>query len=454
MFVSIHGIGVRGLAVFRRNIARCQTDNTGNRYRKIIRHNNQPNRYNKKTIHHSLQTTMLKGNAIIGQSGGPTAVINASLCGLIQESQKQTTIEKVLGMCFGIEGFMQDEVIDLGNEPPETIEQLKFTPSSALGSCRHKLQETEFPKVLEQLKKYNVRYYFLIGGNDTMDTIHRVERYCREQGYELHGVGIPKTVDNDLFATDHTPGFASAGRYVALSVKQAGMLARDMKRVDQFVVFQTVGRSAGWLSAAAACAKQNPDDAPHLILIPERPFIKERFLAETKTAYEQFGWVSIVCGEGVCGTDGKPISESQTADKFSNIEFGAMGGSSAALVLHRILSDTLGWRGEFQVCESLQMCAADRAVPLDIEEAYACGREAVRLAVNGTSGVMVTIQRTSNIPYAWSTGTAPLSEVALGEKPMPDEFICPDHYFVTEKCLEYLRPLLGKLPDYARLNKK
>jgi len=191
---------------------------------------------------------MLKGNAIIGQSGGPTSVINSSLCGVIQACAKYPeAIEKIYGMRYGIEGFMQEMLIDLGAERAEIVEGLKTTPSSALGSCRHKLQDADFPVVLELFKKYNIRYYFLIGGNDTMDTIHRIEKYCREQGYDLVGVGIPKTVDNDLFATDHTPGFGSAARYVALSVMQAGMLARDMKKVDQFVVFQTVGRSAGWL---------------------------------------------------------------------------------------------------------------------------------------------------------------------------------------------------------------
>jgi len=394
---------------------------------------------------------MLKGNAILGQSGGPTSVINASLCGIIQEALKQRDcIENVLGMKYGIEGFMQNEVIDLGRERPETIERLKTTPSSALGSCRHKLKDAELPQVLEQLKKFNVRYYFLIGGNDTMDTIHRVEKYCREQGYDLRGVGVPKTVDNDLFATDHTPGFASAGRFVAMSVKQAGMLARDMKRVDQFVVFQTVGRSVGWLPAAAASAKRNEDDAPHIILLPERPFVREQFLAEAKKAHEKFGWISVVCGEGVCYADGSPISASQTRDKFANVEFGAMGGTSAAFSLHKMLTDEFGWRGEFQICESLQMCAADRAVQQDIDEAWVCGSQAVKLAVAGTSGVMVTIVRESNTPYKYSLGNAPLSEVALGEKPLPDEYICNDRLFVTEACLEYLRPLIGELPDYVR----
>jgi len=394
---------------------------------------------------------MLQGNAIIGQSGGPTSVINASLCGIIQQCLAEKAVAKTLGMRFGIEGFMQDEVIDLGGQPRAVIEGLRTTPSSALGSCRHKLKDQDFPKILEQLKKHDIRYYFLIGGNDTMDTIHRVEKYCREQGYELIGVGVPKTVDNDLCGTDHTPGFGSAARYVALSVQQAGLLARDMQRVDQYVIFQTVGRSAGWLPAAAALARRDEGDAPHMILLPERPFDRDKFLADVKRCHERHGWCSIVCGEGVCYADGTPISASQTTDKFANVEFGAMGGASAAMMLHRMIHAEFGWRGEFQVCESLQMCAADRAWPGDVEEAYACGRRAVELAMQGVSGVMVGIVRESSKPYRWSLGTAPLAEVALGAKPMPDEYINAAGNDVTPACLEYLRPLVGPLPEYVRL---
>ncbi len=393
---------------------------------------------------------MLKGNAILGQSGGPTSVINASLCGCIQACLKEESIEKVFGMRFGIEGFMQENVIDLGQEDPAVIEGLKTTPSSALGSCRHKLEDSDFPIILEKLKKYNIRYYFLIGGNDTMDTIHRVEAYCREQGYELIGVGIPKTVDNDLFGTDHTPGFGSAGRFVAMSVQQAGMLARDMKKVDQFVIHQTVGRSAGWLPAAAAVAKTSEDDAPHVVLVPEIPFEREKFLACVKRAYDNYGWCSIVCGEGVCYADGTPVSASQTADKFANVEFGAMGGTSAAMMLHRMISDEFGWRGEFQICESLSMCAADRASQLDIDEAYACGKKAVELAAEGTTGVMVSLVRESSDPYQCSLGTAPLAAVAVEAKPMPEAFLDAENLFVTDACLEYLRPLIGTLPEYVR----
>ena len=398
------------------------------------------------------------GNALLGQSGGPTSVINSSLCGIIEECLRakeqqnpKSSIGTIYGMRYGIEGFMQDMLVDLGSQPKDVIERLKTTPSSALGSCRYKLQDADLPRVLAQLKKYDIRYYFLIGGNDTMDTIHRVEKYCKEQGYELRGVGIPKTVDNDLFATDHTPGFASAARHVALSVLQAGILARDMKKVDQYVIFQTVGRSAGWLPAAAACAKNEEGDAPHIILLPERSFNKEPFLAKVKETYDKYGWVSIVCGEGVCYADGRSISDSGTKDKFGNVEFGAMAGTSAAFTLHKMIKDAYGWRGEFQVTESLQMCAADRAVQQDYDEAYACGKRAVELALAGTSGVMVTIVRESNVPYSYSLSTAPLSEVANGEKPMPDDYIDDDQLFVTEKALEYLRPLIGELPKYPRI---
>ena len=393
---------------------------------------------------------MLQGNAIIGQSGGPTSVINASLCGIIQHSLAEKAIVRTLGMRFGIEGLMQGDVIDLGRESPDLIDGLRSTPSSALGSCRHKLKDEDFPKILEMLKRYDIRYYFLIGGNDTMDTIHRVEKYCREHDYELIGVGVPKTVDNDLWGTDHTPGFGSAARYVALSVKQAGMLARDMRRVDQYVIFQTVGRSAGWLPAAAAMAKTAEDDAPHIILLPERAFDRDRFLADVKRCHDRYGWCSVVCGEGVCYADGRPISASQVTDKFANVEFGAMGGTSAAMVLHRMIHAEFGWRGEFQVCESLQMAAADRVVPGDVEEAYACGRRAVELAVEGRSGVMVSIVRESTDPYRWSLGTAPLADVALGAKPMPDEYINAEGNFVTPACIEYLKPLVGAMPEYVR----
>jgi 6-phosphofructokinase 1 len=389
---------------------------------------------------------------LIGQSGGPTSVINASLAGLVDGLKQFDKIDKILGMRFGIEGFMQENIVDLSAQPQEIIAGLKTTPSSALGSCRHKLQQTDLPVVLELLKKYNIRYIFLIGGNDTMDTIHRIEDYAKANAYDMIGIGVPKTVDNDLFGTDHTPGFASAAKYMALSVQQAGILGRDMQKVDQFSVFQTIGRDAGWLGAATAITKNNPEDPPHLIYMPERPFTRDTFLADVKKCYDNFGFVSVVCGEGITYADGSPVSASETKDKFSNVEFGAMGGSSVAVNLHKMISDEFGFRGEFQITESLPMCAADRAVQLDIDEAYQCGLSAIELAKTEKTGLMITIERTSNAPYASTNGTIPLSDVAIKAKPMPQEYINHEGNFITDAFLDYVRPLIGTMPDYVKLS--
>lgn len=394
------------------------------------------------------------GNALVGQSGGPTSVINSSLVGVVETARKEKAIRRIYGMHFGIEGVLNDDVWDLGKESAATLRRVRQTPGSALGSSRLKLKDEHFPRILEQLRRYDIRYLFMIGGNDTMDTIHRTVRYAAEQGYELIGVGIPKTVDNDLYGTDHTPGYPSAARYMTLSVLQAGILARDMQKVDQFVVFQSIGRSAGWLPAATALARE-ATGAPHLLLLPERPFDRERFLQEVARLQAQHGFVSIVCGEGIQYADGTPVSASQVRDKFGNVEFGAMGGTSVAMVLHRMISEAYGWRGEFQITESLPMCAADRGVKLDFQEAYACGQKAVKLAVKGRSGVMVTLQRDPKPRrYKISLGTIPLEEVAVHARPMPDEYIAESGFDVTPAFLKYVAPLVGPLPEYASLSGK
>jgi 6-phosphofructokinase len=394
---------------------------------------------------------MAKAQAVVGQSGGPTSVINSSLVGVVEAARRSPRIGRVYGMRFGIEGFMEDRLLELSGLPRGLLQGLRRTPSSALGSSRHKVGDEDLPRILEILKKHDIRYLFLIGGNDTMDTIHRVEGYCRRQGYELTGVGIPKTVDNDLFGTDHTPGFPSAARCNILNVLQAGLLARDMRRVDSFVIYQSIGRDAGWLAAAAAVAKRDEADAPHLIYLPERPFDRERFLADAAECQRRYGWVSIVCGEGLKQADGSPVSASQVRDKFGNVEFGAMGGASVAMSLHGLLKERLGLRGEFQITESLIMCAMDRAVELDLEEAYGCGREAVRLAEAGRSGVMVALERQPGRQYRTRYATAALEEVAVKSKPMPPEYINAEGNFVTEAFLQYIRPLVGPIPEYTSL---
>ncbi|ADK82652.1 diphosphate--fructose-6-phosphate 1-phosphotransferase [Sediminispirochaeta smaragdinae] len=392
----------------------------------------------------------MKGNILIGQSGGPTSVINASLAGAVEGVLEAGARGKIFGMQFGIEGFLEDRLIDLGALSSDERKLLALTPSSALGSCRYKLKDDDLPVILERLKKQDIRYLFLAGGNDTMDTIHRIEAFARKEGYELYGVGIPKTVDNDLFGTDHTPGYGSAARYTALSLLQSGQLARDMQRVDRFVIHQTVGREAGWLAASSIMAKQGEGDAPHLIYLPERPLSREQVLKDVQECIKAYGFCSIVCGEGIIWRDGTPVSASAAKDGFSNIEFGAMGGTSAAISLHQLIHEETGYRGEFQITESLSMCADDRASATDRSEAFSCGLEAARLAASGGSGSMICMERLAG-DYAVRYGTVPLSEVAVRAKPMPDHYINESGNGVTDAFLDYLRPLVGDMPKYQRL---
>jgi 6-phosphofructokinase 1 len=358
-------------------------------------------------------------------------------------------------MNFAIEGFMKGELIDLGQLSATQINALRDTPSSALGSSRLKLKDEHFPKILSILKKFNIRFFHIIGGNDSMDTINRVEQYCRKEGYELYGVGIPKTVDNDLFGTDHTPGFPSAARFTALSVLQSGTLARDMQRVDQFVIYQSIGRDAGWLAASAALAKRDEKDAPHILVLPERPLNKNKFLTEVERVYRKCGFVSVVCGEGAVWENKIPVSASETKDKFGNTEFGAMGGTSAALALHKLITTNFkDWRGEFQITESLPMCAADRMTAVDRKEAFELGAAAVKLATKGNTGVMAALKRISNAPYKVELTTAPLSEVAVHAKPMPDNMFTNNGFMINKKYLDYVKPLVGDMPEYTRIAKK
>ncbi len=396
---------------------------------------------------------MNQSNALVGQSGGPTSVINSSLAGVIEACIRTDKIENIYGMNYGIEGFMEEKLIDLGSQPESVIKGLRKTPSSALGSSRHKVTEDDFPIILSLLKKYRIRFLFLIGGNDTMDTIHRIEAYCRDQGYDLTGIGIPKTVDNDLLVTDHTPGFPSAAAYNILSVKQGGWLARDMKRVDKFVVYQTIGRDAGWLAASTALAKSKEDDAPHLIYCPENVFDREKFLTDAEECFKRYGWLSVVVSEGIKYPDGTPVSAAETRDKFNNIEFGAMSGASVGMNVHKILHQSFDWRGEFQITESLNMCSIDRAAASDLEEAYQCGIEAVNTALSGSSGYMITIERISNNPYKTGFGKTELKNVAVNTKSMPSNFFNKDKNHVSADFIEYAAPIITGLPEYIELEK-
>ena len=394
---------------------------------------------------------MVSGNLVIGQSGGPTAVINASLAGVIREARRHANIRGIYGMRWGIQGFLAGDLVDLGAEDDATVDLLARTPSSALGSCRLKLTDALLPAVLDRLRQFDVRYLFYIGGDDSQNTTHRVVEYCKSQGYELYGIGIPKTVDNDLYGTDHTPGYGSAARFVALSAQQGGRLARDMQKVDPVCVYQAVGRDAGWLAAAAALAREEESDPPHLIYVPERPLTKDRLFADAERCLSAYGFVAISVGEGIVWQDGSPVSGTQVFDKFGNPEFGSTGGASAAMVVKSLVCEHLGLRGEFQVVESLQMAGMDRVSDVDRAEAFQAGVEAVRLAAAGRTGLMVAFERAPGSTYECRYVAVPLTRVNEGKQRMPDAFLDDTRSFVTPAFLDYLRPLVGPLPTLARL---
>jgi len=392
------------------------------------------------------------GNLVIGQSGGPTAVINASLAGVIEEAGQHAGIGRLLGMRWGIQGLLEEDLVDLRDEDPETLALLRQTPSSALGSCRLKVQDEHLPRILEVFRRFDIRYFFYIGGDDSQNTTHRVVQYCLSQGHEVCGIGIPKTVDNDLFGTDHTPGYGSAARYVALSMQQGGRLARDMQKVDPVLVYQAVGRDAGWLAAAAALAREEEGDPPHLVYVPEVPLSRDRLLRDAEQCLSRYGFVAISVGEGAVWENGEPVSGTQVRDRFGNPEFGAAGGASAAMVLKTLICNEFLLRGEFQVVESLQMAAQDRVSEVDREEAFEVGREAVRLAVAGQTGRMVTIEREPGPAYRVRYGHVPLTRVNEGKQRMPEAFLDRERSFVTDAFLDYVRPLAGgPLPRMARL---
>ena len=389
---------------------------------------------------------------LVGQAGGPTAVINASLAGVVSAAVdppgESGPLARVLGMRFGIEGFLQGEVVDLSAMGRGDIDRLRSTPGSALGSCRYKLQDSDLPRIAAELARHGVDGLIYIGGNDTMDTIHRISDYCASHSLPVTGVGVPKTVDNDLYATDHTPGYASAARYVALSVRQAARLARDMQRVDRFVVHQTIGRDAGWLAAAASLGRRQEAEGPHAIYLPEQRITPARVLEDVEEAVRRHGFAFLVVGEGTRWESGEPVSAGASSDAFSNTEYGAMSGASAAMSLHALISGELGLRGEFQVPESMPMSADDRRAPHDAAEAWDCGVEAVRRVVAGEGGSMVTLQRNPGADgaYGWALGTAPLSEVAVRARPMPEAMVAQS--YVTDAFRDYAEPLVGPLPEY------
>jgi ATP-dependent phosphofructokinase / diphosphate-dependent phosphofructokinase len=385
---------------------------------------------------------MPSGTLLYAQSGGVTAVINATASAVIQAARARKV--RVLAARNGILGALREELIDTGRESAATIRGLAHTPGGAFGSCRVKLKSLEadrakYERLLEVFAAHDVRYFLYNGGNDSADTALKVSRLAEEFGYPLTCVGVPKTVDNDLAVTDCCPGFGSAAKYTAVSVREAALDVAAMAETSTKVfVYEAMGRHAGWLAAAAGLAGEGRDDAPHLILFPERPFDEADFLANVRNVVERVGYCVVVASEGIRTADGRFVADAGGGkDSFGHTQLGGVAAHLAGRV-----KDELGMKVHWTLPDYLQRSARHIASRVDFEQAQAVGRKAVEYALAGRNGVMPVIVRTSDSPYRWKIEAAPLERIANHEKKMPAAYLRKDGYGITPAARKYLAPLI------------
>jgi 6-phosphofructokinase 1 len=366
-----------------------------------------------------------RANAIVAQSGGPTAVINSSACGVIQEATQSGKISRIFGATNGILGVLKEDLFDISAERPETIEALKQTPAAAIGSCRYKLKSLEdskadYERILEVFEAHNIHYFFYIGGNDSMDTADKVNKLAEETGYEMVCMGIPKTIDNDLACTDHCPGYGSVAKYVATSAAEAG---RDTE----------------------ALAARSPEDAPHLVYVPEAPFSFDKLVSDVKEVLKRLGRVFVVAAEGLKNEKGEYITADAGAfgkDSFGHMQLGGVGE-----ILKVVIEKEIGIKARFNKPGTNQRIAIHFASLTDVNEAYMCGQMAVKTALAGENGKMVTLVREDDADYKCTTALAELSDVANGEKKVPAEYINDKGNHITDAMRDYVRPLVtGEAP--------
>ena len=405
----------------------------------------------------------LKGACIFGQSGGPTSVINASAYGVISAALNNPNITRVLGAEHGIKGVLNDRLFDMSQEDPAELELLKYTPSSALGSCRYKMadpdvDDTDYKRILEIFKKYDVRYFFYNGGNDSMDTCNKISKYMQKVGYECRVMGVPKTIDNDLFGTDHCPGFASAAKYIATSCMEVYHDAR-VYDTGMICVIEIMGRHAGWLTAAAGLATAM-GAGPDLIYLPETDFDMDKFIAEVKKVYAERGNCMVAVSEGIHYADGSFVSEAKTSatDGFGHAQLGGLAAMLAGVVKRETGAKVRGIE-----LSLLQRCGAHLASQTDIDESFMSGKAAVENAVAGLTDKMVGFERSyEGGKYVCKTKLFNLTDVANTEKKVPIEWINADHNGIEQGFVDYALPLIqgetklkkeNGLPRFARLKK-
>jgi ATP-dependent phosphofructokinase / diphosphate-dependent phosphofructokinase len=390
-----------------------------------------------------------KMNAFYAQSGGVTAVINASACGVIETARKhKDKIGKVYAGRNGIIGALTEDLIDTTKESASAIAALRYTPSGAFGSCRYKLKsleanKREYDRLIEVFKAHNIGYFFYNGGGDSADTCLKVSQLSKATGYPLQAIHVPKTVDNDLPITDNCPGFGSVAKYIAVSTLEATYDVRSMAKTSTKVfVLEVMGRHAGWIAAAGAMASTKGTELPIVVLFPEVLFDQKKFLAKVEGLVKKFGYCTVVVSEGCHWPDGKFLAEQGTRDAFGHAQLGG-----AAPVVANMIKEALGYKFHWGVADYMQRAARHIASKSDVDQAYAMGKAAVEYALKGHNSVMPTIDRVSDKPYKWKVGMAPLDKVANVEKMMPKNFITPDGFGITEKCRTYLAPLM-KGEDY------
>jgi 6-phosphofructokinase len=401
-------------------------------------------------------------NAFYAQSGGVTAVINASACGVIETArQHKDKIANVYAGLNGIIGALTEDLIDTSLESDADIAALRHTPSGAFGSCRYKLKgleesKAEYERLIEVFKAHNIGYFFYNGGGDSADTCHKISQISEKMGFPIQAIHVPKTVDNDLPITDVCPGFGSVAKYIAISTREASYDVCSMAKTSTKVfVLEVMGRHAGWIAAAGGLAADADNDIPVVILFPEVEFNQEAFINTVKEKVEQYGYCSIVVSEGAHWPDGKFLAEQGTRDAFGHAQLGG-----AAPVVANMVKDALGYKYHWAVADYLQRAARHIASKTDVAQAYALGKAAVEMALAGDNAVMPTVVRKSDEPYVWEIGKANLEDVANVEKMMPKEFITEDGFGITEACRRYLTPLIegedyppyeNGLPKYVTL---
>lgn len=401
-------------------------------------------------------------NALYAQSGGVTSVINATACAVIETARQHAEkIGTVYAGRNGIVGILREELIDTSYHSDDQVAALKHTPGGGFGSCRYKLKgleenREEYERLIEVFKAHNIGYFFYNGGGDSSDTAYKVSQIGESLGYPVVCIGVPKTIDNDLPVTDNCPGFGSVAKYVAISTMEASLDVASMAESSTKVfILEVMGRHAGWIAASAGVVREKENDPPHIILMPEVRFDETAFLLKVKHAVDQYGYCTVVVSEGLQNEEGQFLSDAGTKDAFGHAQLGGV-----APVLAQLVRDKLGYKYHWAVSDYLQRSARHIASQTDVDQAYAMGKAAVELAVDGQNAVMPIIERVSDEPYAWKVGTAQLKDVANVEKMMPDEFIAEDGMGITPEAVTYFKPLIAGeayppykdgLPKYVEL---